>query len=125
MSYWIGNPERLIVKVGLVEFEDEDGRVDVDWKPLLLGGLPKIYTNEADSTNKDVNVKILVSVFGLARRVIIDDELSDNVREEVLQAAQKARFRPAIKNGQPVAYWSTLTIQIRSKLNVSSRIGSV
>jgi TonB-like protein len=87
----------------------------LDWKPLLSGGLLTIYTNGANGQKKDVTVKILVSVFGLARGVSIVDDLSDNVREEVLQAAQKARFRPAIKNGQPIAYWSNVTIQTKTK----------
>jgi hypothetical protein len=36
-SYWIGSPKRLIVKIGLVELEGEDGTVDVRLETPTVG----------------------------------------------------------------------------------------
>jgi hypothetical protein len=127
LSYWVGDPERLIIKVAIVEFEDQGGETDgtdVDRKPIPFS-LPTILTDDPKDNTKEVTLKVLVSVFGFVKKIKIEGELADMVREEVLKAAYKARFRPAIRDGQPVPYWSTVTIQIISKLNVSSQISSV
>lgn len=121
LSYWIGDPERLLIKVAAIDFEDQDEQrdtTDVDRNPILLSGLPTIVIDDPNRTTKEITLKVRVSVFGRVKKVIIEDELTDKIREEVLQAAYKARFKPAIRNGQPVAYWSTVTIQITSKLNI-------
>lgn len=127
MSYWVGDPERLIVKIGIVEVEEQDQPTDtkdVDRKPILFGGLPVMVTNDGNRTT-NVTLKILVSVFGLARKVIIEGELPDNIREQVLLAACTCRFRPAIKDGHPVAYWTNVTIESVSTHSISTRIGSL
>ena len=128
LTYWIGDPERLVIKVAAIEFEDQAEEADtrdVDRNPTLLGVLPMVVVDDSNPTTKEITLKVLVSVFGFVKRVIFEDELADNVREEVLQAAYKARFKPAIRKGQPVSSWSTVTIRITSKLNISGNISGV
>jgi len=128
LSYWVGDPEKLIVKIGIVEVEEQDETKDakhVDRTPILIAGPPTIITDVDNPDTKYVTVKVLVSVFGLAKKVIIEEaDFSDKVREQVLQAANKCRFRPAVRDGQPVAYWGDVTMEIISRQRLSSFIAS-
>src|SRR5262249_10869904 len=76
LSYWVGDPEKLIVKLGIVEVEEQDEKTDskhVDRTPILIAGPPTIITDVDNPDTKYVTVKVLVSVFGLAKKVIIEE----------------------------------------------------
>lgn len=111
-----------------MEVEEQDETTDskhVDRKPILIAGPPTIITDVDNPDTKYGTVKVLVSVFGLAKKVIIEEaDFSDKVREQVLQAAYKCRFRPAIRDGQPVAYWGDVTMKMISRHRLSTFIAS-
>ena len=86
----------------------EDSRQEaVDARPVLLNNPQPLFT-EAARKNKVqgvVRVRILVDSNGAVREVILKRGLPDGLNEQAIRAAYQMRFRPAIKNGQPVSYW--------------------
>jgi TonB family protein len=79
----------------------------VDARPVLLNNPQPLFT-EAARKNKIqgvVRVRILVDSNGSVREVVLIRGLPDGLNEQAIRAAYQMRFRPATKNGQPVAYW--------------------
>ena len=79
----------------------------VDSKPALLNRPQPLYTEEArkNKIQGTVRVRVLVGADGRVKRASIVTGLPDGLNEMALQAAHRMLFRPATKNGQPVAYW--------------------
>jgi TonB family protein len=50
-------------------------------------------------------VRILVDTNGAVKEVVVIRGLPDGLNEQAIRAAYQMRFRPAMKNGQPVSYW--------------------
>jgi TonB family protein len=57
-----------------------------------------------------VTASVLVGADGSVKSVKIRRGLSYGLDEQAIQAAYQIRFRPAMKNGQPVSYWQAVTI---------------
>jgi periplasmic protein TonB len=79
----------------------------VDERPVLLNQPRPLFT-EAASKNKVqgvVRVRILVDSQGAVKEVVLTRGLPDGLNEQAIRAAYQMRFRPAMKNGQPVSYW--------------------
>jgi TonB family protein len=79
----------------------------VDARPVLLNSPQPLFT-EAARKNKIqgvVRVRILVGSNGSVREVVLIRGLPDGLNEQAIRAAYQMRFRPATKNGQPVAFW--------------------
>jgi TonB family protein len=79
----------------------------VDARPVLLNNPQPLFT-EAARKNKIqgvVRVRILVDTAGAVREVVLTRGLPDGLNEQAIRAAYQMRFRPATKNGQPVAFW--------------------
>jgi TonB family protein len=84
----------------------------VDSKPVALNNPRPNYT-EAARQNKiqgNIRAKVLVGPDGDVKKVSILSHLPDGLDEQAIEAAYKLRFRPAMKNGQGVAYWVTVEI---------------
>jgi TonB family protein len=79
----------------------------VDSKPVLLNRPQPLYTEEArkNKIQGTVRVRILVGVDGRVKRASIVTGLPDGLNEMALQAAHRMQFKPAMKSGQPVAFW--------------------
>lgn len=87
----------------------------VDTRPILLNRPQPIYTEEA-SKNKiqgTVLVRVLVGADGSVKRVTLIRGLPYGLTEEAILAAYQLRFKPAMKDGQPVAFWQTVAIEVR------------
>jgi TonB family protein len=52
-----------------------------------------------------VRIRILVDTNGAVKEVVVMRGLPDGLNEQAIRAAYQMRFRPAMKNGQPVVYW--------------------
>jgi len=79
----------------------------VDRRPVLVNQPQPLYTEQA-RTNKIqgvVRVKVLVDANGSVKEVVVVRGLPDGLNEQAIRAAYQMRFRPAVKNGQPVSYW--------------------
>ncbi|HXG65393.1 MAG TPA: TonB family protein [Blastocatellia bacterium] len=95
-----------------------DGRpaTAVDSRPVLLNRPRPNYTEEArkNKIQGTVRVRVLVGPDGGVKRVSVVSGLPDGLNEEAIRAAYQLRFKPAMKNGQPVAY--TLAVDIEFNL---------
>jgi periplasmic protein TonB len=81
----------------------------VDSRPVLLNQPRPLYTEQARQHKIEgiVRVRVLVSPEGKVQQVVLVNPLPDGLNEQAIQAAYQMRFKPAMKNGQPVAYWVT------------------
>ena len=79
----------------------------VDSRPVLLNNPQPLYTESARAHKIQgiVRARILVDSNGAVRNVVIVRGLPDGLNEQAIAAAYQMRFRPALKNGQPVSYW--------------------
>jgi TonB family protein len=85
----------------------------VDSRPIPLNKPRPNYTEEARK-NKITGVviaRLLVGADGSVKQVRIVRGLPDGLNEEAIRAAYQMRFKPAIKTGQPVAYWVPVEIE--------------
>ena len=79
----------------------------VDERPILLNRPHPLFTEEARKNKIQgvVRVRILVDVNGAVKEVVVMRGLPDGLNEQAIRAAYQMRFKPAMKNGQPVSYW--------------------
>lgn len=79
----------------------------VDERPILLNQPRPLFTEEARKNKVQgvVRVRILVDTNGAVKEVVLMRGLPDGLNEQAIRAAYQMRFRPAMKNGQPVSYW--------------------
>jgi len=85
----------------------------VDVKPMALNAPRPNYTEEARKNKIQgvVRARVLVGIDGIVKQVRIIRGLPDGLNEEAIRAAMQMRFRPAMRNGQAVAYWSLLDVE--------------
>jgi len=85
----------------------------VDQKPILLNYPRPLYTEDARKNKIQgvVKAKVLIGADGSVKRVQIVRGLPDGLDEQAIQAAYQLRFKPAMKSGQPVAFWQGVDIE--------------
>jgi TonB family protein len=89
--------------------------VAVDTRPVLLNNPQPSYTIKArtEGIEGTVRARVLIGSDGRVKRVRILTGLRDGLSYEAMDAAYRMIFKPATKNGQPVAYWRAVEIQFR------------
>jgi TonB family protein len=104
-------PGELVVKVAEVRFEsgivwesDMPERTRVDSEPVLLTLAQARYTQEAllNRISGKVRMLLVVGADGSVSNVRITRGLPHRLNEEAVREASRLRFKPAIKDGQPV-----------------------
>jgi TonB family protein len=85
----------------------------VDTKPVLLYSPRPIYTKEARDNKIQgvIRARVLVGVDGSVQQVRLTSHLPDGLDEQGVAVARKMKFKPAMKDGQPVAYWFPIEIE--------------
>lgn len=85
----------------------------VDSKPKPLNSPQPRYTNEARDHQVEgtVTMRVLIGADGLVKQVKVVKGLPDGLDEEAIKAAYKLKFKPAMKDGQPVAYWMPVVVE--------------
>ncbi|MEW6127054.1 MAG: energy transducer TonB [Acidobacteriota bacterium] len=85
----------------------------VDVKPIALNRPRPNYTEQARQNKVQglARARVLVGADGSVKQVRIVRGLPDGLSEEAIRAAYQMRFRPAMRNGQPVAYWVVVDIE--------------
>jgi TonB family protein len=86
----------------------------VDTKPVALNRPRPNYTEPARQNKIQglVRTRVLVGADGAVKQVQIrGGGLPNGLNEEAIRAAYQMRFKPAMKNGQPVAFWITVDIE--------------
>jgi len=81
----------------------------IDEKPILIDAPEPVYPEGAlkEGIGGDVWIKLLVDKDGSVRDVFVARESGKDVgfEEAAIRAAWQRKYRPAIKDGQPVAVW--------------------
>jgi TonB family protein len=92
---------------------DSDAQIVVDAKPVLLNEPRPNYTEEARKNKVQgvVRARVLIGSNGLIKQVRIIRGLPDGLNEEAIRAAMQIRFKPAMKSGQAVSYWTSLDVE--------------
>lgn len=85
----------------------------VDQRPIALNSPSPRYTEEArkNKIQGTVRVRVLIGADGGVKQVRMVRGLPDGLEEEAIRAAYQLRFRPAMKGGQPVAFWQLVEIE--------------
>jgi TonB family protein len=85
----------------------------VDQKPVPLNSPQPRYTEEARKNKIQgvVIARVLVGADGAVKQARIVRGLPDGLDEQAIQAAYQLRFRPAMKSGQPIAFWVPVQIE--------------
>ncbi len=85
----------------------------VDTKPVPLNEPRPNYTEAArqHKITGMVRARVLIGSDGLIKQVRIIRGLPDGLNEEAISAAMQMRFKPAIKNGLAVSYWTSLDVE--------------
>ena len=92
-------------------FASEQQRVDQG--PVALNRPRPNYTEQArkEKIQGIVLARALVGADGVVRQVVIRRSLPAGLDAEAIQAVNQMRFRPAMRNGQPVATWISLEVE--------------
>ena len=82
---------------------------DVDVRAVITSKPKPSYTKEARRLGIQgfVTLRVLLSARGKIDRVKVQKGLRAGLTENAIRAACKMEFKPASKNGQPVAQWLT------------------
>jgi TonB family protein len=85
----------------------------VDSRPVLLNSVRPQYTDEArkNKVTGIVVVRVLVDETGEVKQVRVVRGLPDGLTEKAVEAAYKAKFKPAMKDGKAVAHYVALNIE--------------
>jgi TonB family protein len=85
----------------------------VDSRPVLLNSVRPQYTDEArkNKVTGIVVVRALVDETGVVKQVRVVRGLPDGLTEMAIEAVRKSKFRPAMKDGKPVAQYIALNIE--------------
>ena len=100
------------IKLNKSDIPDKLAPVDKTPKPLnLKDAIPK-YTEEARRNNVTgkVHLRILVGTDGAIKKIKVISGLPDGLTEQAIRAASKLKFNPAINEGKPVEYWTSISM---------------
>lgn len=80
---------------------------NVDSRPVALNRVTPRYTEEArkNKVNGVVTLRMLVDETGTVKNIRVIKELPDGLTDRAIEAGYKMKFKPAMKDGKPVAFW--------------------
>ena len=95
----------------------------VETRPVITTKPKPSYTKEArrNGVQGYVILKVVLTTTGKIGRIRVVRGLPGGLTENAIKAACKIEFKPAMKNGQPVAQW--LTVEYAFRLADSSILG--
>ena len=84
-------------------------------RPVPLNSPEPSYTTKAQKNGVEgtSNIRVLVGEDGTVKRARILTGLPYGLSYQALDAAYQLRFKPATKDGKPVAIWQTIEIEFR------------
>lgn len=90
-------------------------RTAVDKEPILLNHPEPKYSEEARKNGIEgiVKARVLINTDGTVKQIKIIKGLPDGLNEEAIKTIYLLRYKPAIKNGKPVAYWIEVNIDFK------------
>ena len=104
-----------------VQKPDESGFIEVDEVPVLISKIKPSYPEIARLAGIEgtVYLKVLVDENGNVVKTKVEQGAKEILDNSALQAAQKAKFSPAMLNNKPVKVWVVLPIAF--KLDVDKK----
>lgn len=90
---------------------------DVDRRAVITEMPQPTYTDEAraNGTKGKVRLRAVLCPAGRVLDIRVRKGLPDGLTEQALKAARRIRFRPAEKDGRPVAQFVTIDYNFRPK----------
>jgi TonB family protein len=90
-------------------------RDTIDSRPVLINNPQPSYTTKARSEGIEgrVRLRVLVGSDGTVKRVRLMTGLPCGLSYQAMDAANQMIFKPARKNGEPVAYWVPVEIEFQ------------
>jgi len=85
----------------------------IDQRPVPLNNPAPEYTELArqDKIEGNVIAHVLVGSDGNVKKVRVTKGLPDGLTDQAIRAAYALKFKPALKAGQPVAFWQSVIIE--------------
>ncbi|HET9532247.1 MAG TPA: TonB family protein [Blastocatellia bacterium] len=79
----------------------------VDSRPVPLNRVQPSYTEKArqNGVQGAVRMRMLIDETGTVKNIIVVRGLPDGLNEKAIEAGYRMKFRPAMKDGKPVAFW--------------------
>jgi TonB family protein len=95
--------------------ETETPKTSVDTKPIPLNNPRPGYTELArqNRVQGTVTARVLVGADGRVKNVRVVRGLPDGLTDQAISAAYNIKFKPAFKDGKPVAFWAPVIIEFR------------
>jgi len=86
-----------------------------DQRPVPLNAPQPQYTEMARKHGVEgaVTLRVLVGADGLVKQIRVTKGLPDGLTDQAMRAASELKFKPAMKNGQPVPFWQLVYIEFR------------
>jgi TonB family protein len=84
----------------------------VDTRPVRLSSPAPKYTEAARANNTQglVILRVRVGVDGIVNAIRVVRGLPDGLTEQAIAVARETKFKPAMKDGNPVEFWLALEI---------------
>ncbi len=105
----------LKVFKSLLDHEDVNARDEEGQTPFPLNSPRPRYTEQArhNKVQGAVLARVLVGADGSVKQVRITKGLPDGLTNQAILAAYNLRFKPAMKDGKPVAFWQAIYIEFK------------
>jgi TonB family protein len=89
----------------------------VDSRPVALNSVRPEYTREAraEKVQGVVRLRILVDETGSVAKVSVITGLPAGLTDKAIEAVRKIRFKPAMKDGKPVNFWTAVVVNFELK----------
>jgi TonB family protein len=96
-------------------YQDSGHQKSADTEPVPLSSLKPTYTENAKTHKVQglVKLRVLVNRDGLVREVWLRSHLPEGLDQEAVRSVRTVKFRPATKDGRPVASWVNMEVDFR------------
>jgi len=107
-----------------VQKADESGFIEVDEVPALISKIKPSYPEIARLAGIEgtVYLKVLVDENGNVEKAKVEQGAKEILDNSALQAAQKAKFSPAMLDNKPVKVWVVLPIAFKLDVDKKAKI---
>lgn len=94
--------------------------ISVDQRPVPLNNPAPRYTERARLNGVEgiIIARVLVGADGAVQHVRIVKGLPDGLDEQAIRAAYALKFKPALKDGKPVAFWQAVQIEFHLRKGI-------
>jgi len=112
-SFYLPDPDLAITGTSSDKTSGVSAATNVDTRPIPLNRPRPEYTEKARKHGVEgmVRARVLIGVDGLVSDVRLLTHLADGLDDEATKAIRKMQFKPATKDGQPVAFWVTMEVE--------------